>query len=140
MTKQNKYTVFVSYTSSDSWIAKQIELHIKSCGANTFLFDLDSDVGENIDNKIIEQIKKSKELFVLFTPASLDKRYIWSEIGAAWGNGIIIIAVLYGIELNNFITDKNNPNFLKSNNIINLNDVDKYFNQLKRRVKKRISK
>lgn len=136
MGKQKKYTVFISYTSEDFWIAKQIKLHVMACGADAFLFDLDSEIGENFDRRIKGQIERSKELFVLFTPNSKEKKYIWLEIGAAWMKGSKIIISLYGITETEFISDRNYPNFLKSNNLLVLNKVDNYFKQLKKRVKK----
>ena len=46
------------------------------------------------------------------------------------GNKIII--ALYGITETEFISDRNYPNFLKSNNLLDLNRVDNYFRQLKK--------
>ena len=73
MAKRKNYSVFISYTSADFWVARQIKLNVESCGAKTFLFDLDSEFGENFDDRIKGQIEQSKELFVLFTPNSKEK-------------------------------------------------------------------
>ena len=60
------------------------------------------------------------------------------EIGAAWGMGLRIVGILHGltdVELNE---NSRIPNAIKNNNLIGINNLDKYFGQLQKRIKNKI--
>jgi hypothetical protein len=73
-------------------------------------------------------------LLVLFTPWSLERPYVWIEIGAAWMRRIPIVVVLHGLSGAAFQARPNAPVFLKGRDIVALNDIDQYFEQLGSRV------
>lgn len=85
--------------------------------------------------KCYEFLDKTDELLVLFTPWSFERPYVWAEIGAAWLRRIPIIVVLHGMTPTEFQAHPNAPVFLKKRDIININDIDQYFEQLERRIK-----
>ena len=70
----------------------------------------------------------------LLTPWSLERPYVWAEIGAAWIRRIPIIVVLYGLSIHDFQALPNTPVFLKKRDMIRLNDIDQYFKQLSERI------
>lgn len=137
MNQKKIYQIFVSYSKDDSWVAKQIKLNVDKCGARTFLYEIDVNVGDEFENKILKRIKNSNELIVLLTPYSKDKKYLWLEIGAAWGNGIKIIAILYGIKIDDISKEDTVPLLLKKIKTIEINNLDDYFSQLRKRTKKK---
>lgn len=134
------YQIFISHSSKDAWTSKQIENHIRQIGCKTFLDDGNIDVGDDFEKIILKEIRNSKEFLVLFTPAAKERKYIWSELGAAWILKLRIVVVLYGISQEEVLIDGSNPAYLKNKQWIELNDIDKFFHQLKNRVHKDVIK
>jgi hypothetical protein len=126
--------VFVSHSGEDTWVARQIAREITSCGARPFLDEADVDVGAEFEEDIRNFLDDAHELLVLFTPWGLERPYVWAEIGAAWIRRIPIIVVLHGLSAKDFQSQSNAPVFLKKRDIIRLNDIDQYFEQLSTRV------
>ena len=126
--------IFISHSGEDTWIARQIAKEIDSRGAKPFLDEADVDVGAEFEEDIREFLDKADELLVLVTPWSLERPYVWAEIGAAWIRRIPIVVVLYGLSIKDFQTLPNAPVFLKKRDIIHLNDIDQYFEQLRKRI------
>lgn len=132
--KSKKRLVFVSHSSQDTWVAKQIAKEIAARKAKPFLDEADIDVGAEFEEDILDFLDNAHELLVLFTPWSLERPYVWAEIGAAWIKRIPIIVVLHGLKPSDFQAHPSTPVFLKKRDIINLNDIEEYFGQLERRV------
>jgi len=130
----NQKLVFVSHSGEDTWVARQIAREIKARGARPFLDEADIDVGAEFEEDIREFLDQATELLVLFTPWSLARPYVWAEIGAAWIRRIPIIVVLHGLSVTEFQSQPNAPVFLKKRDIIRLNDIDQYLQQLGDRV------
>ena len=128
--------VFISHSGRDTWVARQIEREIESRGAAAFLDYAHIAVGENFEEKIVAALNQADELLLLLTPWALDHPYIWSEAGVAWGRQIPIIGILYGMPMEEFLAKPNIPAYLKSSNLQDINDIDRYFEELATRVKK----
>jgi hypothetical protein len=92
-----KRLVFVSHSSQDTWIAKQIAREIEARGATPFLDEAQVDAGADFEEDILDFLERAHELVVLLTPWALERPYVWAEIGAAWGRRIPIVALLLGI-------------------------------------------
>jgi hypothetical protein len=135
-TRGREYLVFVSHCAKDTWVAKQIAGEIKSLGATPFLDEAAIEIGADFEREILKFLAKAHELVVLVTPWALERPYVWAELGAAWGKGIRIAALLHGLTAGELQARPGVPVFLKQRNLIDLNDVEKYFNQLARRVKR----
>ena len=60
--------VFVSHSSIDTWVAKQIAKGIEAAGASTFLDEANVNVGEDFEEKILSALNDASELLVLLTP------------------------------------------------------------------------
>jgi hypothetical protein len=83
--REKRYQVFLSHATADKWLAKALCARIEEAGATTFRDDRDIHGGDDIPDEIRKQIKNSRELVVLLTPESVDRRWITLEVGAAWG-------------------------------------------------------
>ena len=128
------WTVFISHSGTDTWIAKQIAREIEAHGATTFLDEANISIGEDFEERILTALDRASELLVLLTPWSLQRAYIWAEIGAAWGRRIPIIGVLYGLTADDIQADTSVPNLLKRRDLVELNDIESYFHQLSQRI------
>jgi len=74
-------------------------------------------------------------LLVLLTPWSLDRPYVWAELGAAWGKGMPIVGVLHGISASDLQLRPGMPVFLKKTNLVDINQIEAYFSQLTKRCR-----
>lgn len=126
--------VFVSHASEDTWVAKQIAREITLQGALPFLDEAEVEIGAEFEEDIRDFLNQADELLVLFTPWALKRPYVWAEIGAAWIRRIPITVVLHGLTRAEFQSQPSTPVFLKKRNIIQLNAIDEYFNQLKKKL------
>jgi hypothetical protein len=130
------YRVFISHSSRDTWVARQISGIIRGLGAVTFLDEADVDYGDDFEDRILEAVRASEELLVLLTPWSLARPYIWLEIGAIWGLGRRVVGILHGLSANELVRQDGTPALLKRIDLLDLNRVDGYFDQLKPRIEK----
>jgi hypothetical protein len=133
-TSPNARLVFVSHSSVDTWVAKQIAREISACGAVPFLDEAEIDLGSDFEEDILAFLEKAHELVVLLTPWSVERPYVWAEIGAAWGRRIPIIAPLLGMSPADLQSRPGVPVLLKKRDLLPLNEIDKYLDQLKQRV------
>ncbi len=130
--------VFISHSSEDTWVARQIAREISLKGAKPFLDEADIEIGSDFVEVILKNIENSIELLVLYTPWAAESDYVKMEIGAASSLGKRISVVLHGISVEDFKKPKEDePSYmehLKKTRIIKLNDIDQYFKQLEIRV------
>jgi hypothetical protein len=126
--------IFISHASSDSWVARQLDAHVRRCGADTFLDSEHIEHGDDFEEKIIDAAGTCTELLVLFTPTARDRKYVWLEIGMFLGAKKRIVAALYGVQKEDIASDQYTPVALKKIDSVELNQIDKYFAELKRRV------
>lgn len=126
--------VFISHAGTDTWIAKQLAKYVEEMGGKAFLDEVHIAVGEDFEDRILVELDEADELLVLLTPWSLSRPYVWAEIGAAWGRRKPVIGILYGLTPEELHTKAGVPVLLKRRDIIELNQVDTYFNQLSGRI------
>lgn len=129
-----KWLVFISHAGTDTWVAKQIAEKIEACGASTFLDEAHIAVGEDFEERILQALDRANELLVLLTPWSLNRPYVWAEIGAAWGKRTPIIGVLHGLTPEQLHTQAEVPILIKRRDLIDINHLDDYFSQLRKRI------
>ncbi|MRS04794.1 TIR domain-containing protein [bacterium] len=133
----NDYKIFISHGSQDAWLAGQISKEVRCLGGLAFLDESDIPKGSPDFKRIIrEEIKASNELLALFTPWSAKRSWMWIEIGAAWEREIPIIAVFYGMEVSDLEDTGQGKAILEDINILNIDDLDAYLDQLRQRIKK----
>ncbi|HEX9983784.1 MAG TPA: toll/interleukin-1 receptor domain-containing protein [Thermoanaerobaculia bacterium] len=126
--------VFISHSSTDTWVAKQIAAHVRACGAEVFLDEADIAHGDDFEGRIVQAAKAATELIVLLTPWAMNRPYIWLEIGVFWGDQKRMVGVLHGMTAKAFTADEQTPVVLKRLSLVTLNDVETYFEQLRARV------
>ena len=91
------------------------------------------DIGDS-NEALRVALDDSDELLVLVTPWALNRPWVWVEIGGAWLKHIPIIIVLHGLGRQEFMAQPATTAFLKTRDIIRLNDIEQYFQQLQRRT------
>jgi TIR domain len=127
--------VFISHSSADTWVAKQIAREIEARGATPFLDEAQVDAGADFEEDILKFLERAHELVVLLTPWALDRPYVWAEIGAAWGRRIPIVALLLGLTPTELQTRPGIPVLLKKRDLLLLNEIDIYLGQLAARTR-----
>jgi hypothetical protein len=129
------YTVFISHSGRDIWVAKQLARVFAEQGATVFLDAINIDAGSNFAEEIRSNLRRANELVVLWTPWALDRPFILAEVGGAWTRGIPIIQLLYGISAAELTARPGFPIFLKALDMIQLDDLDEYLPQLVQRMR-----
>ena len=129
-----EWTVFISHSGTDTWVAQQIAREIQECGGVPFLDEANIAFGEDFEARILVALGKSKELLVLLTPWSLSRPYVWAEVGAAWGLRIPIVGILHGLSFDDLQTDSRIPLIIKRRDCLELNDFQSYLDQLRQRI------
>lgn len=127
-TKQT-YRIFVSHATSDKWLAKTICEKLESAGATTFRDDRDIDGGDDIPERLRQEIIRSKELVVLITPDSVDRPWVLLEVGGARLKGMRITPILCHVNVDRI------PDLIKSKKAVPMNDFEAYLDSLRRRIK-----
>lgn len=131
------YKIFISHGSQDAWLAGQISKEVRSLGGSAFLDETGIAKGSPDFKRIIrEEIKASRELIALFTPWSAMRSWVWIEIGAAWEREIPIVAVFYGMKVSNLEDTGQGKAILEDINVLNLDDLAVYLDQLRLRIEK----
>ncbi len=109
---------------------------IKAAGVDTFLDVNDIEVGDRIGENVRKALRNCFELVVLLTRASLDSKYVWLEIGAAWVLGKRLVAVLHQITPDDIVTAKTIPAILKDVSLLDLDEFDRYVKELRKRARR----
>jgi hypothetical protein len=134
MSTSAQYKVFLSHGSTDAWVARQLSKEIKALGAATFLDETDIPKGANFKEIIRQEISECNELLALFTPWSAQRSWVWSEVGAAWGQNKPVLGVLYGMSQKKFDTVSGGKAMFEDINVLDLNETEKYLSELQSRV------
>ncbi len=124
------YLVFITYFSRDIARAREIERRIRGkaehLGVTTFLDEKDIAGGDSIRERIRVNLQRCKEQVVLVTPMSVERPWVWIEIGAVWVNQKRIIPILdQGARIPDFLADQKGYDF---------SELDKYLEELAKRV------
>lgn len=122
--------MFVSYSSSDAWIARAMAEKIQAVGAEPWLDQKDLHGGDVIVDKIVEGIDRCHEAIVLVSPSSSTSQYVMFEIGVVHGQHKRVTPVLNNVEV-----DALAP--LKGMRSIDLNRFEDYLRQLSERITRR---
>jgi hypothetical protein len=93
----SEHLVFISHSSRDTWLAKQLARGVSESGGTPFLDEADVEIGDDFEEKIRDFLERAHELLVLLTPWAMDRPYVWVELGVAWGRELPIVAVLHGL-------------------------------------------
>jgi TIR domain len=133
--RRSRGSVFISHFSRDAWIAAQIALHLQQCGARTFLYEVDVESGEDFEVRIFAALRSCSELLVLITPQSIDRKYVWAEIGAAEVQRKRVTAIIHPWTFDELIEERKElPVLIRRTRARNINDMGAFFAEFGRRA------
>jgi hypothetical protein len=118
--------IFISHSSDDKWVARQISRLLEIDGHTTFLDEKDIKTGDSIDASIQVNLKGSDHLLLLLSPSSLTSQWVFIELGGAKALGKHIVPILFHIGGNEI------PHAISQLLARDINDIDKYFSELKK--------
>lgn len=138
MTKKTRsakqYLVFISHSTKDRWVAKQmsnlIEEKGREWGIKTFLDEKDIDGGDSIPESIRINIQKCDEFLLLLSRYSVNRPWVLIELGAAWGLEKRVVTII------DKVTPDEMPEVISPYKAIDINNFDQYIAQLLGRAKK----
>ena len=113
-------------------MAGQIAKEVAAAGADHFLDSHDIETGDEFDDVIRDALLGCDELLVLFTPAALERPYVWVEIGVAWSQGKRIVGILHGMTTSDLASHDGTPAFLKGIHLRDINELDDYLEEVER--------
>jgi hypothetical protein len=128
------YLVFISHASHDRWAAGQLRKELTAAGAECFLDAGGIQTGDEFDQRLKEALHDAAELVVLVTPQALERPYVWVEIGIAWMLGTRIVGLLHGMSTRDLLDHDDAPTFLKGMQMRDINELDEYLVELRRRI------
>ena len=132
--ESSAYTIFISHSSKEKWIAGQISKEITALGAKTWLDLKDLHGGDEMRRSIRRGIRASHEAIVLLSANSITSQWVIYEAGIAYSQGKRITPIL-----NNLAPDETIAP-LQGIKALDLNDFDDFLVELAGRIKKRLGK
>ena len=126
--------VFIAHSSQDDWIARHVAIHVEECGAATFLDHSNIQVGDDFDAQIFKAAAASQELLILLTPWSIQRHYLWMELGLFWKTSKRIVSIYHGFTAHEIAAHDGIPVRLKLGHLVSLNEIDQYLKELTARA------
>ena len=128
-----RYSVFLSHSSKDRWVARQMARLIEEAGRaqgiRTFLDEKDIRGGDSISQTIRANLRACSELVVLLTRNSVKREWVLVEIAGAWVLGKRVVAIT------DQVLPKELPDVIANCLAIDLNDFDTYLTDVLYRAK-----
>jgi hypothetical protein len=122
------YLVFISHSSKDRWIARQmaaiIERRANRHGVRTFLDEVDLEGGDRIPAAIRANFHACEEFVILLSPHSITRHWVLVELGGAWTLDKRIMAITYDLAADKI------PDIIDHDKSYELNDFDRYVSEL----------
>lgn len=128
--KKRPYSVFLSHSSRDSWLAAIIAQKFRAAGAKVWIDEMSLVGGDELLKGVAEGMRSADEAVVLVSSESLKSQWVAAEMGMA----AVLKKRITGL-LNNVDFDAMAP--LKGIKSYELNLIDKFVQQLERRVAER---
>lgn len=79
---------FISLSSKDVRVAKDIELFLRNCGIECFFYEHSIKPGGHIVDEVLQALSKVTHLVVVISKATLESTWVWYEVGMASGLGL----------------------------------------------------
>lgn len=101
--------VFISYSSHDGVLARQLRDFMAQHGIDAFLAEISIEAGADWKDSIVEALTQSKWVFFLATPAACASKAVMHEIGGAVFGRKQLITVMCDVSrdaLPDWVTDK----------------------------------
>ncbi|GAA5506163.1 toll/interleukin-1 receptor domain-containing protein [Novipirellula caenicola] len=127
MTSQSttaKHRIFLSHSRQDKWVCHQIREKIEQAGGSVWVDVFDIDAGRNISEEIKAGLRKSDELLVLLSPASIQSDWVKREAGIADALDLPITLVMMHAKL------EDRPKPLQDRRAISINELPDYFDAM----------
>lgn len=119
--------IFISYSSSDAWIASKVSEEIKKLGIEVFLDRNDIETGDDIDDRVRRNLHEADEILVLVSPGALRSHWVMMEVGAARTLGKRLVPILINVSPNEL------PQPINRHLARDLNQIDRYYSELRQR-------
>lgn len=97
------------------------------------IFDIKS--GDRIEDKVHAGLNACNELISLLTPWSVDRNWVWTEMASVWILKKRYVGVLYRVTLEEIDKTHGGLAVLSPTNVISINTLNGYFEELSDRVK-----
>jgi hypothetical protein len=127
------YLVFISHSSKDRWVAKQmarlIEGKGRKYGVTTFLDEKDIQTGDPFRREIRKNLQQCDEFLVLLSRNSIKSSWVVAEIGGAWTLEKRMVAII------DKLIPREIPEVINPYKAVDLNSFEEYLDQLLQRVK-----
>ena len=126
--------VFVSHSSRDTWIARQMARCIQDCGVDVLIDAYDLLSGDDVNDRISDLLDRASEMVVLLTYASKGRAWVWMEVGVMrMSLKRRVVPVFHGITRQD-LAESGGDGALAGLVDRQLNDFDLYLAELKGRV------
>jgi len=109
--------LFLSYSSEDRDLARQVREAIIQQGHHVWQDDQELLAGDDINSKLRRTLRNSDGYLVLITPNALRSTWVLIELGGAWVSGIPLYPLLSGTSV------KNLPDPLRQLNVCSVDAI-----------------
>lgn len=117
--------VFISYSSKDSEVARQLYSFLQMAGAEPFLAEIDLPPGVKWKEEILDALRNSPWVFFLATPNSCPSQAVAHEIGASLVLKKKLIPLMWKV------TPKQLPPWVDDTQAVDLRDSSKVVQLIK---------
>jgi hypothetical protein len=118
----------LSHSSQDTYIARHVRDRIKKMNVEVWLDAVDLTGGEVVGTVVLEEIRRSDELLVLVSAASMKSHWVIAEIGIAMGTNKYITPMLVSLEPSDL------PSPIRDRNPRTLDELNVYLEELQARA------
>lgn len=92
--------IFISHSSHDKWVARQMSRLLERAGHKTFLDEKDIKTGDVIGSALLKNLRDSDHLLLLISPASLTSQWVFMELGGAQVLEMKVVPILFHVGAN----------------------------------------
>jgi hypothetical protein len=127
--------VFISHSSLDTWVARQIATQVRALGAEAFLDEADVSSGDDFLERILNAEAECSELLVLLTPWGMSRPWVLFEISCFRHSRKRIVGVTHGLTTNEVVGDPYLGVLVDRRVLVDINRLPAYFQELGVRIK-----
>lgn len=113
---------------------------ISDAGGTPFIDIFDIKIGDRIAERVLEGARECKELVALLTPWSVDRNWVWTEIGVVWGASKRVVGVTYVVTFDEIGKNHGGMACLGPTNVVALDDFDAYIREMSERIRSEASR
>jgi hypothetical protein len=128
------YRVFFSHGGGDTYIVNNfLRPRVEGSGARVFVDAGEIRYGDDFRRTVLDELDRCHELLVLLTPTSVERPWVFAEIGAALVRGVRVVVLQYGVTEER-LHALGILSLLGTNKLLVLDNFDNYVSELKVRV------